>query len=71
LRRDDLVKALMSMVPLSVTQAERIAAIRGWAKLRAVSATAPEDWDLGRPAADRSGWRDEPPGSAGGSRVGL
>jgi ATP-dependent 26S proteasome regulatory subunit len=74
LRRDDLVKALMSMVPLSLTQAERITAIRSWAKMRAVSATAPEDWDLGRPAgpaAGRSGGRDEPPGSAGGSRVGL
>ena len=45
LRRDDLVRALVNMVPLSVTQAERIKAIREWANTRAVAATAPEDWD--------------------------
>ncbi|GAA0460085.1 ATPase [Paractinoplanes deccanensis] len=48
LHRDDLVRAVMSMVPLSVTQAERIEALRGWARNRAVSATATEDWDFGR-----------------------
>ncbi|MEW2381419.1 AAA family ATPase [Micromonospora sp. NPDC047707] len=52
LRRDDLVRALASMVPLSVTQAERIDAVRSWADTRAVAATAAEDWDLGgRPGA--------------------
>ncbi|MCY1141834.1 AAA family ATPase [Actinoplanes sp. Pm04-4] len=46
LGRDDLVRAVMSIVPLSVTQAERIEALRGWASNRAVSATANDDWDL-------------------------
>ncbi|GIE73834.1 AAA family ATPase [Actinoplanes palleronii] len=46
LRRDDLVRAVMSIVPLSVTQAERIDALRGWARNRAVSATATDDWDF-------------------------
>jgi ATP-dependent 26S proteasome regulatory subunit len=46
LRRDDLVRAVMSIVPLSVTQAERVDALRGWARNRAVSATATDDWDL-------------------------
>jgi SpoVK/Ycf46/Vps4 family AAA+-type ATPase len=46
LRRDDLVRAVMSIVPLSVTQAERIDALRGWARNRAVSATATDDWDV-------------------------
>ncbi|HEX5741225.1 MAG TPA: AAA family ATPase, partial [Pilimelia sp.] len=47
LHRDDLVRAVVSTVPLSVTQAERIAEIRRWAETRAVAATAAEDWDLG------------------------
>ncbi|AEV83748.1 ATPase [Actinoplanes sp. SE50] len=46
LRRDDLVRAVMSIVPLSVTQAERIAALRGWARNRAVPATATDDGDF-------------------------
>jgi SpoVK/Ycf46/Vps4 family AAA+-type ATPase len=46
LYRDDLIRAVMSIVPLSVTQAERIDALRGWARNRAVSATATDDWDL-------------------------
>ncbi|MEV0719888.1 AAA family ATPase [Asanoa sp. NPDC050611] len=46
LRQDDVVRALVNMVPLSVTQAERIAAVRAWADARAVAATAAEDWDL-------------------------
>jgi SpoVK/Ycf46/Vps4 family AAA+-type ATPase len=45
LRRDDLLRAVAGMVPLSVTQAERIDAIRAWARTRAVAATAAEDWD--------------------------
>jgi hypothetical protein len=36
----------MSIVPLSVTQAERIDALRGWARNRAVSATGTDDWDF-------------------------
>jgi ATP-dependent 26S proteasome regulatory subunit len=45
LRPDDLIRAMASMVPLSITQAERVTAIRGWADSRAVTATAAEDWD--------------------------
>jgi AAA+ superfamily predicted ATPase len=51
LRQDDVIRALVNMVPLSVTQAERIAAVRGWADARAVAATAAEDWDLSAPVA--------------------
>lgn len=40
---DDLHRAVQNMVPLSVTQAEAIASIRGWASMRAVAATATED----------------------------
>ncbi|MDR7278322.1 AAA family ATPase [Catenuloplanes atrovinosus] len=47
LQRDDLVRAVSNTVPLSVTQSERIEAIRTWAANRAVAATAPEDWDMG------------------------
>lgn len=39
----DLEKAIRNMVPLSVTQAEQITAIREWANVRAVAATAKED----------------------------
>ena len=39
----DLRRAIATMVPLSVTQAEQIAAIRGWAADRAVAATSAED----------------------------
>ncbi|KIS28455.1 ATPase [Arthrobacter sp. SPG23] len=40
---EDLYRAVENMVPLSVTQAEQIAAVRGWASTRAVAATAAED----------------------------
>ena len=39
----DLFRAVDNMVPLSVTQAEQIAAIRSWAATRAIAATAAED----------------------------
>jgi SpoVK/Ycf46/Vps4 family AAA+-type ATPase len=39
----DLTKALVNMVPLSVTQSENIEAIRDWANVRAVAATSQED----------------------------
>ncbi|WP_410636960.1 AAA family ATPase [Amycolatopsis sp. lyj-346] len=39
LRREDLVRAVRSTVPLSVTQADEILAIRNWAETRAVAAT--------------------------------
>ncbi|GAA2362056.1 AAA family ATPase [Dactylosporangium salmoneum] len=45
LRREDLQRAAAATVPLSVTQAEKLDAIREWARTRAVAATAPEDWD--------------------------
>jgi hypothetical protein len=42
LRRDDLVRAVKTTVPLSVTQADEILAIRNWAETRAVAATDTE-----------------------------
>ena len=39
----DLRRGITTMVPLSVTQAEEIAAVRSWADVRAVAATATED----------------------------
>ncbi|RKF25621.1 AAA family ATPase [Micromonospora globbae] len=69
LRRDDLVRALAAMVPLSVTQAERIDGIRSWADTRAVAATAAEDWDLGgRPGAG-DGRPGAPPQRGHGGRA--
>jgi AAA+ superfamily predicted ATPase len=71
LRKDDLVRALVNMVPLSVTQAERIGAVRAWADTRAVAATAAEDWDLDtRPGAGGSaGHGDLPPRGHGGRAI--
>jgi SpoVK/Ycf46/Vps4 family AAA+-type ATPase len=51
---EDLVRAVQNMVPLSVTQAEEIAAVRAWAANRAVAATATEDrsgYETSAPAA--------------------
>jgi len=45
LEHTDLVRAIETMVPLSVTQAEQIRALRDWADVRAVAATAAEDRD--------------------------
>src|SRR5271165_4623197 len=42
LRTEDLLTALSSTVPLSITRAEEIAKLRTWAKDRAVWASAPE-----------------------------
>jgi SpoVK/Ycf46/Vps4 family AAA+-type ATPase len=39
----DFGRAIKSTVPLSVTQAERIAEIRAWANQRAVAASAPDE----------------------------
>jgi ATPase family protein associated with various cellular activities (AAA) len=52
LRRDDLVRAVKSTVPLSVTQADEILAIRNWAETRAVAATDTSGGadDVGAPA---------------------
>lgn len=43
LLEEDLNYAIDSTVPLSVTQAESIRALRQWANVRAVAATARED----------------------------
>lgn len=40
---DDFQKAIQNTVPLSVTQAEQILAVREWANVRAVAATRQED----------------------------
>ena len=40
---DDLLREIAKTVPLSVTQAEQIAALRAWADVRAVAASTPED----------------------------
>ena len=45
LEHGDLVRAIETMVPLSVTQSEQIRALREWADVRAVAATAAEDRD--------------------------
>jgi SpoVK/Ycf46/Vps4 family AAA+-type ATPase len=52
LTTDDLRHAISTTVPLSVTQAEDIAALRAWASLRAVSAST---------IADRTGYTVVPP----------
>ncbi len=43
LTADDLVRAIGNTVPLSVTQAEQVLALRQWADVRAVAASAPQD----------------------------
>lgn len=76
LHKDDLVNALVNMVPLSVTHAERISAIRSWADMRAVAATAAEDWDLNHrpgtarhsPRSHRGRGPDDPPHRPHGGR---
>jgi len=52
---DDLLHEIDKTVPLSVTQAEQIAALRAWADIRAVAASAPED---------RAGYSTPEPGAA-------
>lgn len=43
LKEDDLFKAIKNTIPLSVTQAEQISAIREWSYERAVAASARDD----------------------------
>jgi SpoVK/Ycf46/Vps4 family AAA+-type ATPase len=53
LTADDLERAITHTVPLSITQAEQIQALRAWADVRAVAASAPQDRAGYRtPAAD-------------------
>ncbi|MGH3908987.1 MAG: AAA family ATPase [Pseudonocardiaceae bacterium] len=54
LLRDDLLRAVANMVPLSVTQREQIQATRSWADVRAVAASDAED------RADTRGPEQEP-----------
>ena len=67
-KREDIERSVRNTVPLSITQAEKIRSIRGWASTRAVAATAPEDsghygnTDPEQPKEDSSsddvsGWR--------------
>lgn len=64
LRRDDLLLAVQSTVPLSVTSAEQVATMREWASVRAVAATGHVDRDLDGPGLDTwdgghpGGWTD-------------
>ncbi|SED71330.1 AAA+-type ATPase, SpoVK/Ycf46/Vps4 family [Amycolatopsis tolypomycina] len=62
LRRDDLVRAVKSTVPLSVTQADEILAIRNWAETRAVAAT-----DSSVPASEPAA--PPPPASPSGRTI--
>ncbi|MFD6415276.1 AAA family ATPase [Streptomyces sp. NPDC060194] len=66
LAEDDLLRAVSNMVPLSVTQAEQIVAVRGWAATRAVAATAAED-RAGYDTTSRPGSR--PPTNAASDAV--
>jgi len=43
LTAEDLQRAITHTVPLSITQAEQITALRAWADVRAVAASLPED----------------------------
>jgi len=43
LNEDDLYKVIKNTIPLSVTQAEQVLAIREWSKEKAVAATAPDE----------------------------
>src|SRR5699024_11893292 len=43
IQMNDLKKAIEETIPLSVTQAEQIKALREWASVRAVAATLRED----------------------------
>ena len=59
---DDVLKSIRNTVPLSVTQGERVAEIRGWAGTRAVSATSERHRDEYKDGAsgdssDISSWR--------------
>ncbi len=58
LTAQDLLTAVATTVPLSVTQAEQITRIRSWADVRAVAATAPgdrADYETARDGGDTVG----------------
>lgn len=64
LHEEDLARAIRNMVPLSVTQAEQLAATRQWATIRAVAAAAAEDRS-GYQAAGEAAVRTDPPPGVG------
>jgi SpoVK/Ycf46/Vps4 family AAA+-type ATPase len=66
----DLLRAITTMVPLSVTQAETITRIRDWANERAIAATAPGDREA-RAASKAETPVDKPvdPQARGGRQV--
>ena len=69
LQGDDLFRALHNMVPLSVTQAEQIQAIRSWANVRAVAASAPDpDASMPEPAVAPGAAGETAPAPARGGR---
>ncbi|MDQ1292286.1 MAG: hypothetical protein QG608_164 [Actinomycetota bacterium] len=66
LRDQDLFRSARNMVPLSLVQADRIKAVREWAGLRAVAATATEDLDGAEFLMDPTGGFGVPnPGARG------
>ncbi|RBY84320.1 AAA family ATPase [Blastococcus sp. TF02A-26] len=67
LKGTDLQRALRNMVPLSITQAEQIQAVREWADVRAVAASAPSD-DAVRPVLSPPAVAVPPPPTARGGR---
>lgn len=69
LREEDIVKTINETVPLSKTQAEQIAAIREWAKERAVLATAQSDREREGDAKDKSDTSEDNSGTAQGGRI--
>ena len=69
---DDLKRSVDTMVPLSVTQAEEIQAIRAWADVRAVAATSTEDrgsYQTPRPTNERGSGKAPAPTQRGGRTV--
>ena len=64
LTKDDVLTAITATVPLSVTQAEQIAALRAWANVRAISASAPDDREGYVTPAPESGDTTRTPNSA-------
>lgn len=69
---DDLKHSVDTMVPLSVTQAEEIQAIRSWADVRAVAATSTEDrgsYQIPLPADEQGPGKASAPAQRGGRTV--
>ena len=72
LTAEDLERAITHTVPLSVTQAEQISALRAWADVRAVAASAPADragYQVADPAVQPSAPDPEAVQSRGGRPI--